>query len=230
MLTTPLPGPVFQRVNLTGPLRPSTTHGLPTPPSATFAAEPAIYHTPSYDDMDADTPPVIGCVACQSIHILGSCPLKRAGSERCNLCGIAHFRHARVCPHINSETQVRNMLAALKESPEAGHLVKEARKYLTGVKGTLVQKKKVELEKRRREEEAARTGPVQNGYGYGYPYAQPQAQAQPQGLGFGGQPAQQQQQHAPTAQIHHSQDQRSQAQQQQGQTWQHGNGVGNGVW
>ena len=34
------------------------------------------------------------------------------------------------------------MLAALKESPEAGHLVQQARKDLTGVKGTLVQKKK----------------------------------------------------------------------------------------
>lgn len=34
------------------------------------------------------------------------------------------------------------MLVALKQSPEAGHLVKEASRYLKGVKGTLVQKKK----------------------------------------------------------------------------------------
>jgi len=34
------------------------------------------------------------------------------------------------------------MIAAVRESPEAGHLKKEALKYLTGLKGTLVQKKK----------------------------------------------------------------------------------------
>lgn len=39
------------------------------------------------------------------------------------------------------------MIAAVKESPEAGHLKAAALKYLTGVKGTLVQKKKRELEK-----------------------------------------------------------------------------------
>jgi len=105
----------------------------------------------NYND-DHEAPPLVGCVACQSVHIQGNCALKRAGVEICNLCGVAHFGHARVCPHINSETQVRNMLIALKESPEAGHLVKEAKKYLAGVKGTLVQKKKFEMEKRKRED------------------------------------------------------------------------------
>lgn len=41
------------------------------------------------------------------------------------------------------------MIAAIKESPEAGHLKSAALKYLTGVKGTLVQKKKRDLEKAR---------------------------------------------------------------------------------
>jgi chromodomain-helicase-DNA-binding protein 4 len=48
----------------------------------------------------------IRCVACKTTHLLGSCPLKVAGVEYCNLCGIAHYGHARVCPHITSETQV----------------------------------------------------------------------------------------------------------------------------
>lgn len=77
------------------------------------------------------------------------------GAEYCNLCGIAHYGHGRICPHITSETQVREMLLALKQSPEAGHLVREARKYLTGVKGTIVQKKKLDLEKAKAKAAAA---------------------------------------------------------------------------
>ena len=92
------------------------------------------------------------CAACLDYHALGSCPLKRAGAEYCNICGIAHYGRARVCPHISSETQVRAMLAALKQSSESGELVKEARRYLVGVKGTLVQKKKKDLEKARANE------------------------------------------------------------------------------
>lgn len=87
------------------------------------------------------------CVACRQVHPLGSCPFKIAGPEYCNLCGIAHYGYARTCPHINSETQVRKMILAVKESPEAGHLKKETLKYLTGLKGSLVQNKKREAEK-----------------------------------------------------------------------------------
>lgn len=47
------------------------------------------------------------------------------------------------------------MLAALKQSPEAGNLVRAATKYLTGVKGTLVQKKKQDEERRRAAEQQA---------------------------------------------------------------------------
>ncbi|CAD0024507.1 unnamed protein product [Aureobasidium pullulans] len=79
---------------------------------------------------------------------LGSCPLKLAGVEHCGLCGLAHYGFSRICPHINSETQVREMIQAVKSSSEAGHLKAETMKYLTGLKGTLVQKKK----KRGREE------------------------------------------------------------------------------
>ena len=60
---------------------------------------------------------------------------------------MAHFGQGRTCPHIKSETQVRAMLAALKNSNEEKSLVDAAMKYLRGVKGTLVQAKKKNAEK-----------------------------------------------------------------------------------
>jgi len=82
------------------------------------------------------------CAICNTSHPLGSCPLKLAGTERCPLCGIAHFGHARQCPHIKSETMVRLMLDSLRSSPEDPQLVELATKYLKGVKGHLVQNKR----------------------------------------------------------------------------------------
>ena len=88
------------------------------------------------------------CPACELPHPRGSCPLKIAGTEFCPLCGLAHYGHTRTCPHLSSETQVREMLAALKSSPETKELVAEAKRYLRGRKGTLVQRKKAEKSKR----------------------------------------------------------------------------------
>ncbi|KAF2830729.1 hypothetical protein CC86DRAFT_343714 [Ophiobolus disseminans] len=87
------------------------------------------------------------CPACHKQHPQGACELKAADVEHCNLCGIAHFGHSRTCPHIKSETQVRAMLAALKNSPEDPRIIEQAVKYLRGVKGTLVQQKKRHQEK-----------------------------------------------------------------------------------
>jgi hypothetical protein len=89
----------------------------------------------------------LSCPACKQQHPLGACQLKAAGVEHCGLCGLAHFGHARTCPHIKSETQVREMLQALKSSPEKRELVDAAVKYLRGVKGHLVQQKKKDYEK-----------------------------------------------------------------------------------
>ena len=86
------------------------------------------------------------CPACYELHPQGACPLKFAGVEHCGLCGLAHFGIGRTCPHIKSETQVREMLIALKSSPEKKELVDMAIKYLRGVKGHLVQHKKKEKE------------------------------------------------------------------------------------
>lgn len=87
------------------------------------------------------------CPACRKQHPQGACELKAAGVEHCGLCGLAHYGHSRTCPHIKSETQVRAMLLALKNSNEPKELVDLAVKYLRGVKGTLVQQKKRDKEK-----------------------------------------------------------------------------------
>ncbi|KAI9698352.1 MAG: hypothetical protein M1820_007514 [Bogoriella megaspora] len=136
------------------------------PPEAPAMGTPlANIHT------NTNNPPVPypPCPACDLPHPTGSCPLKIAGVELCGLCGLAHFGSSRTCPHINSETQVREMLAALKSSSESKELVSEARRYLSGVKGTLVQKKKAAKE--RREYEKGRGGELDResgiqGFGY----------------------------------------------------------------
>jgi chromodomain-helicase-DNA-binding protein 4 len=87
------------------------------------------------------------CRACHKNHPPGACELKAAGVEHCGLCGLAHYGYGRTCPHIKSETQVREMLAALKNSPEKKELIDLAVKYLRGVKGTLVQQKKKDRER-----------------------------------------------------------------------------------
>ncbi|UPX15156.1 uncharacterized protein EKO05_0005613 [Ascochyta rabiei] len=87
------------------------------------------------------------CLACLKPHPSGACELKAASVEHCGLCGLAHYGYGRTCPHIRSETQVREMLRALKSSPEKKELVDLATKYLRGVKGTLVQQKKRDREK-----------------------------------------------------------------------------------
>lgn len=87
------------------------------------------------------------CPACHKPHPVGACELKAAGVEYCGLCGMAHFGYSRTCPHIRSETQVSEMLRALKNSPEKKELIELAVKYLRGVKGALVQQKKRDREK-----------------------------------------------------------------------------------
>lgn len=115
------------------------------------------------------------CYACGSTHRTGYCPFKLAGPEHCNLCGLSHYGIARTCPHIRSETQVRAMLAALKESPEDRPLVQEATKYLSGVRGTLAQAKRIKAQKAAMEAVAAA----------GYPQGQPYGQFQGHGPGPG---------------------------------------------
>jgi hypothetical protein len=92
---------------------------------------------------------------CDTFHEVGSCPLKLCGVEHCGLCGYAHFAGASECPHLNSETQVRLMLIALKESTEDKELVDAATAYLRGRKGTLVRSKKEKAAKAAKAERVA---------------------------------------------------------------------------
>jgi chromodomain-helicase-DNA-binding protein 4 len=132
LLDSPTPSPL--------PLRPADKHTVKPfvraqlPVRATFASTNGHYNN-------------VSCPACGKLHPQGACELKIAGVEHCGLCGLAHYGIGRTCPHIRSETQVREMMQALKRSPESKELIDLAVKYLRGVKGTLVQSKKRELEK-----------------------------------------------------------------------------------
>jgi hypothetical protein len=93
--------PSFRRV-----IVPQSRHAnsaMPTPPDTSdqHDGEPTVAYT-----LSSTTENGINCGACRTYHLQGQCPLKLAGVEHCNLCGMAHFGHARVCPHIQSETQV----------------------------------------------------------------------------------------------------------------------------
>jgi chromodomain-helicase-DNA-binding protein 4 len=132
LLDSPTPSP--------SPLRPADKHTVKPfvraqlPVRATFALTNGHYNN-------------VSCPACGKLHPQGACELKIAGVEHCGLCGLAHYGIGRTCPHIRSETQVREMMQALKRSPESKELIDLAVKYLRGVKGTLVQSKKREREK-----------------------------------------------------------------------------------
>ncbi|KAI1978024.1 hypothetical protein LOZ51_005382 [Ophidiomyces ophidiicola] len=108
------------------------------------------------------------CIACGIGHPQGYCRLKQAGVEHCGLCGIAHFGYSRTCPHLNSESQVASMLSSLKESTEQRALVENATKYLRGIRGDLVRRKKIKAGKL---QEATSTNKNLSQH----PYAQPSA-------------------------------------------------------
>ncbi|KAK2783060.1 hypothetical protein FQN53_009364 [Emmonsiellopsis sp. PD_33] len=120
--------------------------------SGTVTAKVRPYKRAKVPDVDlgldgTSTRPLRRCVACDQNHSPGHCPLKLAGPEHCGLCGIAHYGRARTCPHLNSESQVALMLGSLKESPEQRALVEEATKYLRGIRGDLVRRKKLKENK-----------------------------------------------------------------------------------
>ena len=107
--------------------------------------------------MDGANSPPAKCAACDSYHLKGRCPLKLAGVEKCPLCGIAHFGRARICPHINSVTQLQAMHEALKHSPEPLELKELAKKKVTGLIGSIRHKRRLEEEaKAAREGQALR--------------------------------------------------------------------------
>ena len=105
----------------------------------------------------ADDLPIL-CIACDKIHKEGYCPLKLAGVEFCGLCGLAHYGHARTCPHLQSVTQLRLMVDALKRSPEPKELKDLALSKIRGIIGDLNQRKRRAAEAAERKN-ASRSAP-----------------------------------------------------------------------
>ena len=105
--------------------------------------------------MDGGNSPPAKCAACENHHPSGGCPLKKAGVEYCPLCGIAHYGRARICPHINSITQLQLMHEAIKQSPEPLELKELAKKKVTGLIGSIRQKRRHEAEAKAAKESQA---------------------------------------------------------------------------
>ena len=124
-------------------------------PSETYSKQPALAEprapvitpgmaqTVPLQDVNHHTGQLLPCLACGAPHPVGHCPLKFAKVEHCPLCGIAHYGHQRTCPHLNSITQCRGMLAALKDSREPRAEIEQAKKYIVGVIGDLQRRKKM---------------------------------------------------------------------------------------
>ena len=112
---------------------PLTPNGVPLPASIISTGAPAEALTQ--------------CIACGGSHQTGYCPLKLAGAEFCNLCGLPHYGHQRACPHLNSVTQLRAMIEAIKQSPEPMEIKNEAKKKLVGIIGDLNQRRRQKEQK-----------------------------------------------------------------------------------
>jgi len=117
-----------------------------TPPTALQATQGPAHPLP-LQNIDLNVGQLPPCLACGTPHNVGYCPLKLANVEHCPLCGIAHYGHQRTCPHLNSITQCRTMLEALKLSREPRADIELAKKYIVGVIGDLQRRKKTKEEK-----------------------------------------------------------------------------------
>lgn len=97
------------------------------------------------------------CIACGGSHQTGYCPLKLAGAEFCNLCGLPHYGHQRSCPHLNSVTQLRAMIEAIKHSPEPMEIKNEAKKRLVGIIGDLTQRRRQKEQRQKEQKQMERS-------------------------------------------------------------------------
>ncbi|KAL8940694.1 MAG: hypothetical protein Q9216_002681 [Gyalolechia sp. 2 TL-2023] len=128
--------PVFKRVHVAPPVQaPSNSHPQQNGFSGSYNGQIAGAH----------------CIACGTIHVRGSCPLKIAGTERCGLCGQAHYGAGfrKACTHLHSIEQCQLMLEAVKSSPEPQEIKEFVKKYLVGIIGNLRHDKKMAEERKR---------------------------------------------------------------------------------
>ncbi|KAL8893024.1 MAG: hypothetical protein Q9215_000029 [Flavoplaca cf. flavocitrina] len=91
------------------------------------------------------------CLACGTMHVQGTCPLKFAGVERCGLCGQAHygFGKRKACAHLHDLDQCYLMLEALRQSEDPREYKDLVKKYLVGIIGNLRHEQKLAEEKKR---------------------------------------------------------------------------------
>lgn len=116
------------------------------------------------------------CLACGTIHLRGSCPLKFSGVERCGLCGQAHFGFGKrkACAHLHDLDQCYLMLEALKQSEESRENKELVKKYLVGIIGNLRHEQKMSEERKREslQQQASSRPPPYTPQANGYPTAQ----------------------------------------------------------
>ncbi|KAL8763042.1 MAG: hypothetical protein Q9184_001069 [Pyrenodesmia sp. 2 TL-2023] len=113
------------------------------------------------------------CIACSTVHVQGSCPLKIAGPEYCGLCSQAHYGSGfrKACTHLRSIEQCQLMLEALKASPETQEVKDQVKRYLVGIIGNLRHDKKIAEEKKRDalQQQLSSVNPPLYGYTAPYP-------------------------------------------------------------
>jgi len=95
---------------------------------------------PRYDPRDQSACPA--CLDQHGPHEVGYCPLKLAGVEHCNLCGLAHFAVPGVCITLKAKERFSEINEALKKSPEANATAKAARKILRKLKADIVERER----------------------------------------------------------------------------------------
>lgn len=162
--------PVFKRVHVAPPVQPP------------FSAQQNGF-LDSYESQRA----AAQCIACGTIHVQGSCPLKIAGTELCGLCGQAHYGAGfrKACTHLHSIEQCQLMLEAVKSSPEPQEIKDFVKKYLVGIIGNLRHDKKIAEEKKRDsvQSQSLRPPPGSNQQPYGPPQPN-EYQYLPNGIGY----------------------------------------------
>lgn len=95
---------------------------------------------PRYEPQDQSACPA--CLNQHGPHEVGYCPLKLAGVEYCNLCGLAHFAIPGSCITLKAKERFSEINEALKKSPEADATAKAARKILRKLKADIVERER----------------------------------------------------------------------------------------
>lgn len=153
-----LADPVFRRAQVAPPIEPPATPAALNGSTSEHERQVRVHQ----------------CIACSTVHVQGSCPLKLAGPEYCGLCSQAHYGSGfrKACTHLRSIEQCQLMLEALKASPDTQEVKDQVKRYLVGIIGNLRHDKKIAEEKKRDalQQQQQQRQPNPPGYGYTAPY------------------------------------------------------------